>query len=75
MGLITNTHFAYYNNSQKFTATASQTEFLLTLDPLPANESEFIIRIDGSEVDDDLYNYSSTGGNAGKVIFTAGIYL
>ena len=72
MGLITNTHFAYYNNSQKFTATASQTEFLLTLDPLPANESEFIIRIDGSEVDDDLYNYSSTGGNAGKVIFTAG---
>jgi hypothetical protein len=72
MGLITKTHFQYYNNSQKFTATAGQTEFPLTLDPLPASESEFIVRINGSEVDDNLYGYSPTGGNAGKVIFTAG---
>ena len=35
-------------------------------------EGRYLLDIDGSEVDDNLYTYSSTGGNAGKVIFTAG---
>ena len=75
MGLITKTHYQYYNNSQKFTATANQTVFELTnFDPLPSAESEFIIRINGSEVDDNLYTYSSpnitfsSGRTAGDVL-------
>tara|TARA_R100000900_G_C3335037_1_gene164123 strand:- start:70 stop:1164 length:1095 start_codon:yes stop_codon:yes gene_type:complete len=59
MGLITQTHYQYYNNSQQFTATANQTVFQLTFDPLPTAEADFIIRINGSEVDDNLYTYSS----------------
>ena len=55
MGLITQTNRQYYNNSQQFTATNGQTVFALTFTSLPTAESEFIIRINGSEVDDDLY--------------------
>ena len=72
MGLITQTDFQYYNNAQKFTATSNQTEFLLTFDPLPAAEADFLLFIDGTEAADTLYTYSSTGVNAGKVIFGAG---
>ena len=72
MALINQTHYQYYTPGQKFTATANQTEFLLTLDPLPTAESKFIVFINNIEVDDDLYTYSQTGGNAGKVIFSAG---
>lgn len=72
MGLITQTDYQYYNNQQKFTATASQTEFLLTLDPLPATKADFFVLANDKELDDNLYSYSSTGGNAGKVIFTTG---
>ena len=38
MGFINQTQYQYYNTGQKFTATANQTEFLLTLDPLPTGE-------------------------------------
>lgn len=74
MGFITQTHYQYYNNSQEFTATANQTVFALTFDPQPSAESEFIVRVDGSEIDDNLYTYSSpnitfsSGRTAGEVI-------
>ena len=35
MGFINQTQYQYYNTGQKFIATADQTEFQLTLDPLP----------------------------------------
>ena len=72
MGLLTQTDYQYYLNTQKFTATASQTEFLLTFDPLPASKADFLVYVNDVEVDDDLYSYSNTGGNAGKGIFTSG---
>jgi len=72
MGFINQTQYQYYNTGQKFTATANQTEFLLTLDPLPTSKSKFDVFINNTEVDDDLYSYSQSGSNAGKVIFSAG---
>ena len=72
MGIINQTQYQYYNTGQKFTATANQTEFLLTLDPLPTSKSKFDVFINNTEVDDDLYSYSQSGSNAGKVIFSAG---
>ena len=72
MGFITETAYQYYNTSQKFTATALQTQFPLTFDPLPSLKADFLIFINGSEIDDDLYSYSNTGVNAGKVIFSIG---
>ena len=72
MAFITQTNYQYYTPGQKFTATANQTEFLLTLDPLPTSKANFIVFINSEEVDDNIYNYSASGGNAGKVIFTSG---
>ena len=69
MGFITQTHYQYYNNSQKFTATAGQTVFTLTFDPLPAAEANFIIYINNLEIDDNLYTYNS--GN-GQITFSSG---
>ena len=45
MGFITQTHYQYYNTSQKFSATAGQTGFTLTFDPLPTADSKFKIFI------------------------------
>lgn len=72
MGLINQTQYQYYNTGQKFTSTANQTQFLLTLDPLPTGKSKFNVFINSTEVDDDLYSYSQSGSNAGKVIFSTG---
>jgi len=72
MAFITQTNYQYYNTGQKFIATANQTQFLLTLDPLPTSKSKFNVFINGVEVDDNLYTYSQSGNNAGKVIFSAG---
>jgi len=72
MAFINQTHYQYYTPGQKFTATANQTQFLLTLDPLPTAESKFIVFINGLEIDDNLYTYTSSGSNAGKIIFSSG---
>ena len=69
MAFITQTHYQYYNTGQKFTATANQTVFTLTLDPLPAAEADFIILINDSEVDDNLYTYNAS---TGAITFAAG---
>ena len=72
MAFINQTHYQYYTPGQKFTATANQTQFLLTLDPQPTAESKFIVFINGLEIDDNLYTYTSSGSNAGKIIFSSG---
>ena len=72
MGFINQTQYQYYNTGQKFFATADQTGFQLTLDPLPTAKSKFLVFVNGTEVDDNIYNYSASGSNAGKVIFTFG---
>lgn len=69
MGFITQTHYQYYNTSQKFTATASQTVFTLTFDPLPTAESKFRIYINDEEIDDNLYTYNSSNG---EITFSSG---
>jgi hypothetical protein len=69
MGFITQTHYQYYNTSQKFTATAGQTVFTLTFDPLPTAESKFKIFINTSEVDDNLYTYNASNG---QITFSSG---
>ena len=40
------------------------------MDPLPSNKSFIIVFINGSEVDDNIYNYASNWSNSGKVILT-----
>lgn len=72
MAFINQTNYQYYTPGQRFTATADQTEFLLTLDPLPISKANFIVLVNDQEVDDNIYNYSASGGDAGKVIFTFG---
>ncbi len=73
MGLLgTTTAEQYYNSSQKFIATAGQTEFLLTVSSLPATIDDFLVFVNGTEALNNTYTYSSTGNNAGKVIFTSG---
>lgn len=69
MAFITETAYQYYNTSQKFTATASQTDFTLTFDPLPTAKSKFLIFVNNSEIDDDLYSYNNS---TGVITFTTG---
>ena len=66
MGLLgTTTAKQYYNSSQEFTATASQTEFVLTVASLPALITDFLVFVDGTEVNPSTYAYAGpTGGNA-----------
>ena len=69
MGFITETAYQYYNTSQKFTANALQQNFDLTFDPLPSLKADFLIFINGSEIEDDLYGYDP---NTGRINFTLG---
>jgi hypothetical protein len=78
MGLITQTAYQYYKNSEKFITTANQAAssghadegvYTLTLDPLPSAESKFFILVSGNEVDDNLYSYNSS---TGAITFTTG---
>ena len=58
MGLLgTTTAEQYYTISQKFTATASQTDFVLTVSDLPVDETEIIVFANGTEVDKDDYTF------------------
>ena len=78
MAFINQTQYQYYTPGQKFvtnTSTANSGQngtFLLTLDPLPTAPSKFIVFKNGIELDDSLYAYVASGGNAGKIIFTSG---
>jgi hypothetical protein len=68
MGLLgTTTAKQYYNSSQEFTAAAGQTVFELTVASLPSAESDFIVFVDGTEVNPSTYSYSSP-----NITFTSG---
>lgn len=76
MGFITETAYQYYNTSQKFTTTANQAAgsghadegiYTLTFDPLPTAKNKFLIFVNGSEIDDDLYSYNNS---TGEITFT-----
>ena len=60
MGLINQTAYQYYTTSEKFTGDGSETEFTLSFDPAPSTISDFIVYVNGNEIDDDLYSYSSS---------------
>jgi len=62
MGLINQTAYQYYTTSEKFTGDGSETEFTLSFDPIPSALSDFIVYVNGSEIDDDLYSYSAVLG-------------
>ncbi len=74
MGLLgTTTAEQYYNSSQKFTATANQTVFTLSMSLLPAAITDFLVFVNGTEANPSTYAYAGpTGGNAGKITFTSG---
>ena len=78
MAFITETAYQYYNTSQKFTTTANQAAgsnhadegvYTLTFDPLPTAKSKFLIFVNNSEIDDDLYSYNNS---TGEITFTTG---
>ena len=77
MAFINQTQYQYYTPGQKFvtnTSTANSGQggqFLLTLDPLPSLEANFIVFKNGIELDDSLYTYESTGASAGIIRFNA----
>ena len=78
MGLLgTTTEQSYYSQSQSFTATSSQTRFILTttfFPTLPTAETQFDVFADGVQLSSSLYSYSSpnldfsSGRTAGEVI-------
>ena len=71
MGLLgTTTAEQYYNRSQKFTTTANQADathadygkFTLTVSLLPNSEDDFILFVDGTEVNQSTYTYNNSSG-------------
>ena len=62
MGLITQTARQYYIVTEKFTGTGSLNTFTLTFDPLPSTINDFVVYINGEEIDDDNYTYNSGTG-------------
>jgi len=62
MSLFTISQERYYNNSANFAGTGSQTVFTLTtsmFNPLPSVIGEFEIFVDGKEISQGNYSYSS----------------
>ena len=59
MGLITLTPFQYYEASELFLGDGVETDFTLTLDPLPTSEEDFNVYIDDVLVAPSSYSYSS----------------
>ena len=78
MGLLgTTTEQSYYSQSQSFTATSSQTRFILTTSffpTLPTAETQFDVFSDGVQISSSLYSYSSpnldfsSGRTTGEII-------
>jgi len=59
MGLINQTAYQYYTTSEKFTGDGTEDEFTLSFDPAPSSASDFLVYVNGNEIDDDLYSYSA----------------
>ena len=64
MGLLgTTTAEHYYTSSQKFVTNASQAStgiYDLTVDTQPATINDFIVYVNGSEINQDTYGYSAS---------------
>lgn len=72
--LGTTTAEQYYNVSQSFSTTAAQASggvsqgiFDLTVTRLPSAETDFLIYLNGTEINRSTYSYIATGVNAGRV--------
>ena len=65
MGLINQTARQYYSLSEIFIANGSTTAFTVTFDPLPSIITDFVVFIDGEEIDDSNYTY-----NTGVITFS-----
>lgn len=61
MGLITETNREYYNLTQIFTGTGSESDFVLGFDPLPSSESNFKVFFDGEEQATSAYVFPKSG--------------
>ena len=76
MGLLGTTKAEhYYTSSQKFTTSTSQAsngEYVLTVDTLPANEDAFIVFVNGTEVGRDKYTFPKSG-TSNTIKFTSGL--
>ncbi len=59
MGLITQTHQAYYNQSQGFTGNGSTVAFTLTTAFFPVIPSSVQVFVSGKEISSGNYSYSS----------------
>lgn len=59
MGLITKTHQSYYNKSQGFIGTGSQTAFTLTTAAFESIPSSVVVFVDGKEINTNNFSYSS----------------
>tara|TARA_R100001594_G_scaffold48818_1_gene81706 strand:- start:471 stop:1547 length:1077 start_codon:yes stop_codon:yes gene_type:complete len=59
MPLFNITERQYYENSISFTATANQTTFELTFNPLPTAETEFEVFVNDVELNSNQFSYSS----------------
>ena len=65
-GLLgTTTAEQYYTKSQRFTTTSTQAsngEYTLTVSNLPASEDDFMVFVNGTEINPSTYTYNSSTG-------------
>ncbi len=74
--LGTTTAEQYYNVSQTFTTTASQAStgiYDLTVTRLPSAETDFIIYVNGTEINRSTYSYTATGSNPGRITIASSL--
>ena len=61
MALLQETAYQYYESSQVFVASASQQNFTMTLDPIPASADKFLVYVNDVEQTSGFTYTASTG--------------
>ncbi len=61
MGLLQETAYQYYESKQTFIATQGQTDFTVTLDPLPESTERFNVTLNDVEITSGLTYNANTG--------------
>ena len=61
MGLLQETAYQYYESKQTFIATQGQTDFTITLDPLPESTERFNVTLNDVEITSGLTYNANTG--------------
>ena len=61
MGLLQETAYQYYESKQTFIATQGQTDFTVTLDPLPKSAERFNVTLNDVEITSGLTYDANTG--------------